>query len=111
MDELDFTQHIATNINASTANKNTTLNAPNTWTVNSSWSSSQYLFHNPYGPAAFTKAEAKWYIEGKQISSTAQFCHLANHTNETTLLWMLTYGDTLPSNPKDIRHIETDINP
>ncbi len=87
------------------------LNSPigsSSWS-NNAWTQRDNLFHNPYGPAAITKSEAKWYLEGKQYFKTQLFCIDANHDQETTLLWVLTYGHDLPSDPKDVRYIESNF--
>jgi len=77
----------------------------------SSWFSQEdNIFHNPTGPAAITKSDVKWYIDGKQIYSTKLFCQLANHTEQSTVFWLLTYGEKLPATPQEYKYLEADLN-
>lgn len=89
----------------------TTTGSGVTWGNAPSWYSQQdNVFHNPTGPAAITKSDVKWYIDGKQIYSTKIFCQLANHTDQSTMFWLLTYGEKLPATPAEYKYLEADLN-
>lgn len=94
-------------LNSGTSWITTSIQPPNTtWANTNKWVDRDNLFHNTSGPAAITRAEAKWFIDGKQYTNTKLFCQDAKHDDETTLMWVLTYGDTLPSEPEDVKYIE-----
>lgn len=85
----------------------TTIN--NTWQNTWAYPNNNNVFHNPRGPASVTKDAVQWYIDGKQIFSTKLFCLHANHTEESTIFWLLAYGDKLPATPEEYKYLEADI--
>ncbi len=87
---------------------NTISNPQSTWA--NIFKPNEDIYHNKTGPAVITQTAVKWYIEGKQIYSTKLFCHEANHTDESTMFWLLTYGEKLPATPDEFKYLVASFN-
>lgn len=76
---------------------------------NYSWVTQDIAYQTPHctNAPALMSHMCYWFINGSRYYDTKSFCQAANHDDETSLLWYLTYGDSLPSNPNDVKSIHT----
>jgi hypothetical protein len=93
-----------------TTTTSNTIWGPPTISNNSSPWMKPIVYHNTHGPAIFSKDYLQWFINGERIFSTKVFCKLANHTDESTMFWILTYGEKLPSVPAEYKYLPVDTN-
>ncbi len=53
-------------------------------------------------PAVMTPTNVWWYINGDHEYETERYCELCEFDKETTVLWLLKYGEQLPNDINDL---------
>lgn len=113
---FNTSNHTHTTSNPSSATSSSSMWGKTTITPNTlrnysqTWKDPYHDCHNIHGPALMTKTDVFWYIDGQKIIKTKHYCKLANFNDITTVLWVLTYGDTLPAKPEEYRYLNIEFN-
>lgn len=62
------------------------------------------FLHRTDGPAVIDKTYGKcsWWVNDENITNTEKFCSKTGLDKETTLMFVLKYGETLPDKECDV---------